>query len=744
MRKRVDRDGRRGIHWLMPMIVSCMMWGCGGDGGNDTPPTPLPHSLQINLPQNQHALAVDLVFSSSLVGSGTGLSYRWEFGDGATSALSSPSHRYSKPGVYQVRLVITNEAGSTVSATGPVSVGDVAVVQGRLCSGPDLTGWCWQRPLPQGNALRDYAWVDDTHAWAVGDAGAVMATRDGGVTWSAQTSGTAVGLRRVTFIDRQVGWAAGDAGQLLRTRDGGATWQRVSLGLAFWTVQELGVGDANTAWVRDGGEAYITTDGGTQWRKIIAPGPPIRVIPVSATDIWATPGGSTCTNSTALQHSLDGGATWTQVSLPPLPAHFVRCIADLQAIDANNLLAFASDGDGATPWAMEQSVWRTSDRGATWHKVKRPSDISGNEAINYRLSTQGAVFVTSDRAGPLRRTTDDGANWQVIALPANVNNNFSGIVGSSAYRAYSANRIWLKAPNEQAYFTNDGGATWSIRVAADRSAFPTMALWFFDSRHGLTLNGDGSVSRTTDGGQTWVSSTRVGESLWKGVQFLPDGSAGWAFEGDRIWRAMDRGATWVRASHISDLLDLNFIDAQRGWAVSSRAIYRTLDGGQNWQAVVETDSVGLKSVRFADALHGVAVGPAGFVFVTSDAGASWRARPTGSPEQLNRLAFIDARHVVAVGNTGSIVRSTDGGETWRSAPSVTRLTLNDVRFASANVGYAVGDEGLVLATRDGGVSWTRSATNTWTNLLSVFFVDEVTGWASGGDGAVIATVNGGR
>jgi PKD repeat protein len=56
-----------------------------------------------------------------------GTSYRWDFGDGTSSAEASPSHRYSTLGQYQVRLVAINAAGQhdiartiTVGATANV------------------------------------------------------------------------------------------------------------------------------------------------------------------------------------------------------------------------------------------------------------------------------------------------------------------------------------------------------------------------------------------------------------------------------------------------------------------------------------------------------------------------------------------------------------------------------------------------------------------------------------------------
>src|SRR5690606_24650330 len=44
-------------------------------------------------------------FTNTSVG---GNSYSWDFGDGGTSASASPSHTYSTPGSYAVRLIVSN------------------------------------------------------------------------------------------------------------------------------------------------------------------------------------------------------------------------------------------------------------------------------------------------------------------------------------------------------------------------------------------------------------------------------------------------------------------------------------------------------------------------------------------------------------------------------------------------------------------------------------------------------------
>jgi len=50
---------------------------------------------------------------------------------------------------------------------------------------------------------------------------AILATTNGGATWSAQSSGSTAGLSGVTFVDATHGWAVGTGGVILATTTGG-------------------------------------------------------------------------------------------------------------------------------------------------------------------------------------------------------------------------------------------------------------------------------------------------------------------------------------------------------------------------------------------------------------------------------------------------------------------------------------------------------------------------------------------
>ena len=108
---------------------------------------------------------------------------------------------------------------------------------GLVMHTPDL-GSTWQSPageLPGGvaehfdfQALATRSSADGGgRCWIAGSPGTrVFFTGDGGRSWQTGSTGQALPIRDLAFVDDWHGWAVGDLGLILATEDGGRTWQR--------------------------------------------------------------------------------------------------------------------------------------------------------------------------------------------------------------------------------------------------------------------------------------------------------------------------------------------------------------------------------------------------------------------------------------------------------------------------------------------------------------------------------------
>lgn len=129
-------------------------------------------------------------------------------------------------------------------------VGTASPEGGSLILATSDGGETWKRQtIPATNdqgstyLLFDIAFADLNHGLAVGDNGTILATTDGGISWTATPSGTNALLLRVAFPGVDNGWAVGQAdngtGVILVTTDGGDTWivdipESTSEGLWGW------------------------------------------------------------------------------------------------------------------------------------------------------------------------------------------------------------------------------------------------------------------------------------------------------------------------------------------------------------------------------------------------------------------------------------------------------------------------------------------------------------------------------
>jgi hypothetical protein len=108
--------------------------------------------------------------------------------------------------------------------------------------------------------------------WRVGHAGLIEFSKDGGSSWSRQTSGVLTDLLTGSAPSDQVCWIVGRAGTILLTTDGGAHWKVVPSPLA----EDLGGVRASdalhaTVWNAPSTKSFETTDGGLTWKPVAHP-----------------------------------------------------------------------------------------------------------------------------------------------------------------------------------------------------------------------------------------------------------------------------------------------------------------------------------------------------------------------------------------------------------------------------------------------------------------------------------------
>lgn len=259
--------------------------------------------------------------------------------------------------------------------------------QGLACS----TGGKCEVPfvrqvLPTSRYLLDVAVPNTTLQIAVGEAGLIFRSTDGGQNWNPVASGVSESLRRVFAIDAMNLYAIGYSSTILKSTDGGATWTKQNLGVADLTLTDVWASSTADVLLTSDRGVFRSTDGGTTWSRFseLTEFRPFAIRGTSATNFYVvssgqlartTNGGTTFTMSSLpsngysrgfwvsgpsdlylvgdfsrVYHSKDGGASWTTLLTPAKSSQY-ELIVDAWGTGPNNVYVVCSSGQ----------VWRTTD-----------------------------------------------------------------------------------------------------------------------------------------------------------------------------------------------------------------------------------------------------------------------------------------------------------------------------------------------------------------------------------------------
>jgi photosystem II stability/assembly factor-like uncharacterized protein len=259
-------------------------------------------------------------------------------------------------------------------------------------------------------------------------------------------------------------------------------------------------------------------------------------------------------------------------------------------------------------------------------------------------------------------------------------------------------------------------------------------IWFLGEKLGWTVNLNGEVLHTDDGGDSWTTQ-------------------------------LHDPACYFRC--------ISFASASRGWVGSvggdtgAPLLYETHDGGNRWSAVAELPADAPVAVCGMWVVNESLVYVAGSnepeqpvrMMKTSNGGLTWTAwdmRPWA--DNVIDVYFLNADCGWVVGGRTDeprdlnptkpklrpvVLYTEDGGRTWTDQVAAIRKQLHlgewgwKIQFLDERAGFISlqnYDEGAMLKTTDGGASWTRWPINDAqknANLEGVGFVDEMRGWVGG-------------
>ncbi|GJC96356.1 Oxidoreductase [Colletotrichum higginsianum IMI 349063] len=296
----------------------------------------------------------------------------------------------------------------------------------------------------------------------------------------------------------------------------------------------------------------------------------------------------------------------------------------------------------------------------------------------------------SGTGGTVLRTIDGGASWDSVGPELtgdDVELQFRDV------QAFSAEKAVILSIGEgtdsRVYITADGGKSWTRTFTNDEPAAFFNCIDFEDDARGFAVSdpvdGKFRLMETGDGGASWnlVDPSGMAPAL--------EGEFGFAASGTCISTAAGR---WYLASG----------------GVDPGRVFRSPDG-HRWEAsgsaIAGGASAGVFSVRFRDAVHGIATGgdfnaandSAHTAAWSEDGGETWTASEVFPGGYRSGAAWAPGLCgvAVAVGPSGSDI-TLDSGRTWRTFDTG---SFDSVECLPGRVCWASGSRGRVAKLRLG-------------------------------------------
>lgn len=571
-------------------------------------------------------------------------------------------------------------------------------------------------PLP--GVLKAVHFLEGKNGWAVGGGGTIIATQNGGESWSLQQSGVTSELTAVDFVDADYGWATGPGRVLLKTDDGGTRWTPQ---FTFSSpIRQIDFIDQNRGWaVGDGGALFETVDGGTRWTPISATTANLTGIRMET----ATQGWAVGDRGTLLRFD---GTGWTTVP----------------SGTTISLKGVAPSGENAA-WGVGDYGMVTFASSQETPRVQNPTNTSEVYGPFFIDSRNGWSVGSNAR---IFRTQDGGTTW------------------SQPVRDWRRDIRWTRLSNPARLCNKNPDGSWAedpaTALCIRTGSIHLYHVFFLTPLKGWAVGQPSLILSTEDGGLTWTEQNvdpyaedcyqcaKAGVYL-RQVQFA-DENNGWAVGRFRtIYKTTDGGRTWRLLSN--------------NWR------FTTIDG-------TCTTPGGATLPRMGGHLFGLSVNPAdpndlfvaggccapcnpeAIIAHTTDGGLTWDLRTsvvwdarvenriTASDRLLPEVERFHAFQMIgnvgwAAGRGGVLMRTEDRGATWTRVPTGTSLTINNLFFINQEKGWLAGWMGTLLETGDGGKSWQRVSAGTRNDLFGIHFVNDQQGWISGSGDLILATGN---
>lgn len=576
-------------------------------------------------------------------------------------------------------------------------------------------GWVEAGNVAYNSTLNSIVFITTDKGFAVGNGGSLMKTTNGGLSWTAYSTGYSFHFEEIFFVNESIGFLVGNKnyelnGRLLKTTDGGVTWQMVltnDASIQFHTVYFI---NENIGYVGANSHIYKTTNGGATWTTNTSIGSNITTFyfknanegflsavlnGTPAGGYKTTDGGNTWTefepdpcvklffvnqnvgyllmnSGTLIKKTIDGGLTWNPTN--PCGLGFVKKVV------------FKDELNGLVLGNTNGHIARTTDGGNSWTIVQNQTDFILN---NISVSPDGGYF-SCGQSGRIKRSTDNGSTWlQVQAgLLHHRLNQMCFLNDSTLFAVGDAGLLVKSTDRGSSWATIDAGTTQNLLSITKT---PDNTFYIVGTNNVLL--------KSTNSGVSWSSSNAGFTSNTDkfGEVFFVNNTTGFAGV-DKLYKTTNSGSSWqqVLQPTYTPIYRISHPGYDSLFVRTYGKIYRSTDAGNNWTEVANSLNQWHSGIDFFNSDIGASCKNYD-VIVTNDGGNTWQEKYiSGNPGRISDLKMKSPAEMTAVGWDGTIVNTENGGTSWDLVSSNTNYHLYVLKYGPDGTGYILGDEGLVL------------------------------------------------
>ncbi len=465
-------------------------------------------------------------------------------------------------------------------------------------------------------------------------------------------------------------------------------------------------------------------------------------------------------------------AVWVAVLLYPAMAQWEKTAP----VNGGIITSIAGCDSLLVAANMAGDVFRSNDKGNTWHHILAPALISigypGPLFVNKKgIYAQHLSFGIEWATWTLQFSGDGGTNWSAIHYP------FShSYISAFAFCDTILFAAVVNFSTNEVYRSTDYGANWE-KIAIDLDTTLVSSIEVVDSTIIISTHGSEGVI-STDYGTTWKMFSPGIDNI-NVLSLAENKGTLYAATGNGILKSSNTGRTWTYDSSVNPVITDLVIKDEMLFASTRNGVFRSTDGGITWR---EMDT-GINNKYIFDLAiieDMIFAGSKGDgLFRSDDNGETWVPVNDGLKNDYVAGLAAQGRSVYAAISYGGIVSSSDEGEHWiagnlglnhiygvnsitiqknavftgtaqygifrsdnnGAAWSASSFGLADVDTISGWVGtdivaLATDDSSLVVSSIRKGIFCSIDNGKVWYNTASGFYFTSLSAFSNGGDGTI--------